>query len=88
VRRESARRAKGAWQTAALALINRRAAGLDIGSRFHVVAVPAELDAEPVRSFQSFTGDLNRLAEWLVGLGMAVRPPSCHRHARPREIRL
>jgi len=56
----------------ALAPINRRAAGVDIGSRFHVAAVPAELDAEPVRSFQSFTGDLNRLADWLVGLGITT----------------
>jgi transposase len=52
--------------------INRRAAGVDIGSRFHVVAVPADLDAEPVRSFQSFTGDLYRLADWLVGLGITT----------------
>jgi transposase len=52
--------------------LNRRAAGVDIGSRFHVVAVPADLDAEPVRSFQSFTGDLYRLADWLVGLGITT----------------
>lgn len=52
--------------------INRRAAGVDIGSRFHVVAVPPDLDAEPVRSFSSFTGDLNRLTDWLVGLGITT----------------
>lgn len=52
--------------------INRHAAGVDIGSRFHVVAVPSDLDAEPVRSFQSFTGDLNRLADWLVGCGITT----------------
>jgi transposase len=63
---------KGKGTPTALAPINRRAAGVDIGSRFHVVAVPAELDAEPVRSFHSFTGDLNRLADWLVVLGITT----------------
>jgi transposase len=52
--------------------INRRAAGVDVGATFHVVAVPADLDVEPVRSFRSFTGDLNRLADWLVGLGITT----------------
>lgn len=46
--------------------INPNAAGIDIGSKFHVVAVPANCDAEPVRTFKSFTGDLHRLADWLV----------------------
>ena len=64
---------KGKGTPTALIPINRRAAGIDIGSRFHVVAVPSDMDAddEPVRSFQSFTGDLNRLADWLAeGLGI------------------
>jgi len=46
-------------------LINPDAAGIDIGSQFHVVAVSAERDPEPVRTFKSFTGDLYRLADWL-----------------------
>lgn len=45
--------------------VNPNAAGIDIGSRFHVVAVSKDRDNEPVRSFDSFTGDLNRLADWL-----------------------
>ncbi len=48
------------------------AAGIDIGSQFHVVAVPPDRDQEPVRSFQSFTGDLYRLADWLISLGIAT----------------
>lgn len=56
----------------ALAQINRRAAGIDISARFHVVAVPGELDPEPVRSFLSFTNDLNRLADWLITLGITT----------------
>jgi transposase len=41
------------------------AAGIDIGAKFHVVAVPPELDPNPVRKFNSFTTDLHRLADWL-----------------------
>jgi transposase len=53
-----------------LPIIHERAAGIDIGSRFHVVAVAAELSSEPVRTFQAFTGDLERMADWLVATGI------------------
>ena len=53
-----------------LSTVHPNAAGIDVGSEFHVVAVPPERDAEPVRTFQSFTGDLHRLAEWLVMCGI------------------
>jgi transposase len=66
------KRIKGARGPTTLAPINRHAAGIDIGATFHVVAVAHELDAEPVRAFRSFTGDLNRLADWLVGLGITT----------------
>ena len=46
--------------------MHRHAAGIDIGSTFHVVAVPADADEEPVRTFNSFTGELNQLADWLT----------------------
>jgi len=49
-----------------LSTINPNAAGIDVGSQFHVVAVSADRDEEPVRTFQSFTGDLHRLADWLL----------------------
>jgi transposase len=49
-----------------LSTVNPRAAGIDVGAQFHVVAVPPECDAEAVRTFRSFTGDLHRLADWLV----------------------
>ena len=45
-------------------------AGIDIGSKFHVVAVPEELDTEPVRTFSTFTNALYRLADWLKELGI------------------
>jgi transposase len=43
---------------------------LDVGATFHVVAVPADRDAEPVRTFQSFTADLHALADWLQFVGV------------------
>jgi len=50
--------------------INRDAAGIDCGSETHYVAVAPERDPEPVRSFKTFTTDLNRLADWLVACGI------------------
>ena len=54
-----------------LPVVHRSAAGIDVGSTFHVVAVPPDRD-EPVRSFQSFTGDLHRLADWLQDVGVTT----------------
>jgi len=50
--------------------INLYAAGIDIGSKSMFVGVPEELDPRPVREFPCLTGDLNRLADWLVGIGI------------------
>jgi transposase len=57
---------------AGLPVIHDRAAGIDIGSRFHVVAVPPELCADPVQTFQAFTGDIERMADWLVSIGITT----------------
>ena len=48
-----------------ISIVHPHAAGIDIGARFHVVAVGAECDPQPVRSFRSFTKDLHDLAGWL-----------------------
>jgi transposase len=56
----------------ALPVVHRHAAGIDIGSTFHVVAVPPDAEAEPVRTFSSFTGDLHRLADWLASVGITT----------------
>ena len=53
-------------------VVHPRAAGIDIGSQFHVVAVPEDFDAEPVRTFSTFTNDLHRLADWLKELGIGT----------------
>jgi len=51
-------------------VVNPNAAGIDIGSEVHYVAVPPDRDPEPVRSFKCFTADLNRLADWLEECGI------------------
>jgi transposase len=56
----------------ALSTIHAGAAGLDVGSTFHVVAISPDRDAEPVRTFRSFTGDLYRLADWLKDAGVTT----------------
>ena len=55
---------------AGLPIIHDRAAGIDVGARFHVVAVPADLCGEPIQTFQAFTGDIDRMANWLVSMGI------------------
>ena len=45
--------------------LNPNAAGIDIGSQTHYVAVPADRDREPVRSFGCLTPDLHQMAKWL-----------------------
>src|SRR5664279_6312772 len=55
---------------AALSITHPNAAGIDIGSAFHFVAVPPDRDDEPVREFPSFTADLNALADWLTACGV------------------
>lgn len=50
--------------------INKLAAGIDIGSRSHWVAVPEGCDEVCVREFKSFTADLNELALWLEKCGI------------------
>jgi transposase len=46
------------------------AAGIDVGSEFHMVAVPSDRDEQPVRKFEAFTADLEALADWLSRCGV------------------
>lgn len=57
---------------AGLDVVHRDAAGIDIGSREHYVAVGPDRDGEPVRAFGCFTADLLRLAEWLKQCGVVT----------------
>jgi transposase len=49
-----------------LDVVHRDAAGIDIGSREHYVAVGPDRDSEPVRVFGCFTAELQRLAGFLA----------------------
>jgi hypothetical protein len=49
-----------------LEVVHSDAAGIDIGSREHYVAVGPDRDSEPVRVFQCFTSELQRLADFLT----------------------
>ena len=51
-------------------VIHPHAAGIDIGAREHFVAVPAQSTPKNVRSFGTFTDDLNSLADWLTECGV------------------
>jgi transposase len=55
---------------AALSITHPNAAGIDIGSASHFVAVPPDRDAQPVREFACFTADLHALADWLTACGV------------------
>jgi len=50
--------------------INQMAAGIDIGSKSHFVAVPEGCADVCVREFESFTTDLQELANWLDSCGI------------------
>ena len=51
-------------------IVNSNAAGIDIASNVHYVAVSESKCKKPVRSFKGFTKDLHELAKWLVSLGI------------------
>ncbi len=55
---------------AALTITHPNAAGIDIGSASHFVAVPPDRDDDSVREFPSFTVDLLALADWLTACGV------------------
>ena len=55
-----------------LPTLNRDAAGIDVGSEKHWVAVPHERDEKPVRCFGCFTADLHAMAQWLKACGIAT----------------
>ena len=54
-----------------LEVVHPDCAGIDVGKRKHYVAVDASRFEDPVRHFGSFTRDLEAMAEWLLGCGVA-----------------
>lgn len=67
---ERNRKLVGKEAPAPLSITYPNAAGIDIGSASHFVAVPADRDDCPVRQFPSFTADLHALADWLDRCGV------------------
>jgi transposase len=53
-----------------LPVVQPDAAGIDVASAEHWVAVPPDRDPHPVRRFAAFTADLVRLADWLAACGI------------------
>lgn len=53
-----------------LMLIHPDAAGIDVASREHFVAVPPDRDPKPIRRFGCYTADLIAMAEWLKSCGI------------------
>src|SRR5437879_4832906 len=61
---------RGPKQTRKLGPVHPNAAGVDVHSEFHFVAVPDDRDEQPVRRFGAFTEDLEKLADWLSACGI------------------
>jgi len=55
-----------------LQVLHPNAAGIDVGSRSHFVAVPAHRSDQPVREFGCFTEDLQSIGDWLTECGVEV----------------
>ena len=53
-----------------LSPVHSAAAAIDIGATMHVAAVGPDRDEQPVRTFRTFTDDLQRLADWFAGCGI------------------
>jgi len=60
------RRRQSLRKSSKLTVQNPNAAGIDIGSREQWVAVRPDQHETPIRRFESFTRDLNELADWLI----------------------
>lgn len=56
---------KSQFQNVEMPVTRPNAAGIDIGSTFHAVAVPAGRDEQQVRTFGAMTCDLQQIIDWL-----------------------
>lgn len=63
---------KGTQAAPKFTRVHSGAAGVDVGSTFHVAAVSSSSTSEPVRSFRSFTSDLHAMADWLQSHGVTT----------------
>jgi transposase len=63
---------KGVKKVTKLDYININAAGIDIGSKSHFVAIPEGRDVQNVREFPTFTNSLIELTNWLKNIGITT----------------
>jgi len=70
VSKKKSRRIRRKREAKFLERVHLNAAGVDIGSASHWVAVPEDRDDQPVREFKSFTPDLHALVDWLDVCGV------------------
>lgn len=61
---------KSSRGTRELRIVNPAAAGVDVGSQIHYVAIPDGKDGRLVKSFGCVTAELVRMAEWLQEAGI------------------
>ena len=54
----------------AMPMVHPNAAAIDVGATMHMAAVRADRTPEPVRSFGTFTTDLDRLVTWFKECGV------------------
>lgn len=52
-------------QVVEMTVVRPNAAGIDVGSTFHVIAVPPGRDEPRVRTFGTTTSDLQKAVDWL-----------------------
>jgi transposase len=67
MRRSTGSREGNAWE-----VVHPHAAGIDIGSREHYVAVGSDVDARSVRTFGNATADLFEMGRWLKAGGVTT----------------
>jgi transposase len=56
--------------TLGLGIVHPKAAGIDVGKEEHWVAVPPDMDPEPVQRFGCVTQELQEMAQWLLRCGI------------------
>lgn len=64
--KETKNKSKKTAPVLTLPIVNPDAAGIDVSSTMHAVAVPHGRDTESVKEFGAFTEDLHAIARWLL----------------------